>query len=111
MLYYVICYINYEIKAAKKSVLIIGDKSQHRDIPDVFDSETWNAVKPTDAVEVVSDTEGDQNVAGLGINYTHSMHPDMAVADRRKATFLTFPYNSVKDAEELSSNGCFYSGT
>ncbi|XP_067940647.1 death-associated inhibitor of apoptosis 2-like [Watersipora subatra] len=86
---------------------ILGEKNQpHKNIPDIFEDATWTEK----GIDDNNNAAGENNETRLGINFSQAAHPDMAVPDRRKATFLTFPHGSAKQPDELSDSGCFYSG-
>lgn len=73
---------------------------------DMCDDATW-----------ATETKEGEQVTGnmlkgnhMGINPLQAKSPDMAVLERRKATFLTYPYPAVKHAEELYDSGYYFNG-
>lgn len=70
-------------------------------IPDPCDIINWGCLDATcDGVDGLD----------LGINMLQAKSSDMAVLERRKASFLTHPYPAVKHAEELYNSGYYFSG-
>ena len=54
--------------------------------------------------------KNDEYNQASGITTERSKHPEFAVADKRAATFLTYPSGNCKTPEELVEAGYFYKG-
>ena len=51
-----------------------------------------------------------ESLGAIGVTTGLAKYPELAVPDRRIATFLTYPYGGCKSVEELVDAGYFFMG-
>ena len=62
-------------------------------------------------LQPVQASDASSQLQGLGISGQRPEEPDLAIIDRRRATYLTYPHSSVSlDIEILCLAGYYYAG-
>ena len=107
-MYYIIWYTNiYIINIVTYANIYVhinvGDDSGN--IPDPLNEYNWISERKDNS------NDSSDELHHLGINRQQAKYPDLAVADRRKATLLTYPYeNGRVDMDSICAAGYFYQG-
>ena len=84
---------------------VLGTSSQN--IPYLLGASCWS-VSPIQPIET---SDPSHHLQGLGITGQRPEEPNLAIIDRRRATYLTYPHGSVSlDIERLCQAGYYYAG-
>ena len=76
-------------------------------MPYILGNACWNA----DLTQPVQTTDSSTTLQTLGISGQRPEEPNLAILDRRRATYLTYPHSTVSvDVETLCKAGYYYAG-
>ena len=98
-------FFSYYNKACHCSSNFLGTPCQ--DVPHILASTCWSA-NPN---RPIKSTDFPNHLQSLGISGQRPEEPSLAIIDRRRATYLTYPHSSVSlDIETLCQAGYYYAG-